>query len=100
MRELGIGKLDDELDGDVCGVDEALICDVDGTRERGLRGNGERARRGVEAIDEGEGIARSCELGGGRPAEVWIAGRAAAGEATAGKDAVNESRLRFWELWA
>lgn len=100
MRELGIGKLDNELDGDVCGVDEALICDVDGTRERGLRGNGERARRGVEAIDEGEGIAGSCELGGGRPAEVWIVGRAAAGEATAGRDAVNESRLLFWELWA
>ncbi|ETW75632.1 hypothetical protein HETIRDRAFT_430208 [Heterobasidion irregulare TC 32-1] len=90
VRELAIGKLDDELDGDVCGVDEALIRNVDGTRERGLRGNGERAQRDVEAIDEGEGIVGSCELGGGRPAEVWIVGRAAAGEATAERDAVRE----------
>ena len=63
-RGLGVCELGDERDGDLGEASEALVCDVDGARRRGLGGSGGRAGRGVEAVDEGEDVAGPGELGG------------------------------------
>ena len=50
-----VWKPDDERDSDVCGADEALICDVEGTRGGGSETT-EAERIEAEAIDEGKDV--------------------------------------------